>query len=49
MEKLRDESQRNGNINWNDGHQALIAYLQDTLLGSALSGQAAAHRRAAAE
>ncbi len=41
-EKLRDEAQRNGNINWNDGHQALIAYLQDTLLGSALFGQAAA-------
>jgi hypothetical protein len=42
VEKLRDESQRNGNINWNDSHQALIAYLQDTLLGSALFDQAAA-------
>jgi hypothetical protein len=42
VEKLRDEAQRNGNINWNDGHQALIAYLQDTLLGSALLDQAEA-------
>jgi hypothetical protein len=29
-------------INWNEGHQALIAYLQDRLLGSALFDQAAA-------
>lgn len=41
VEKLRDEAQRNGNLNWNDGHQALIAYLQNTLLGSALFDQAA--------
>lgn len=31
VEKLRDEAQRNGNINWNQDHQALIAYLRDTL------------------
>jgi hypothetical protein len=42
VEKLRDEAQRNGNINWNDSHQALIAYLRDTLLGSAVFDQAAA-------
>jgi hypothetical protein len=41
VEKLRDEAQRNGNLNWNHGHRALIAYLQDTLLGSALFDQAA--------
>ena len=29
VEKLRDEAQRNGNINWNQDHQALIAYLRD--------------------
>lgn len=41
VEKLRDEAQRKGNLNWNDGHQALIAYLQDSLLGSALLDQVA--------
>ena len=41
VEKLRDEAQCNGNLNWNEDHQALIAYLQDTLFRSALFGQAA--------
>lgn len=36
VEKLRDEAQRNGNINWDSGHEILIAYLRDKLLGSAL-------------
>lgn len=25
-EKLRDESQRNGNINWDEGHEILARY-----------------------
>jgi hypothetical protein len=41
VENLRDEAQRNGNLNWNSGHQVLTAYLHDTLLDSALFGQAA--------
>lgn len=36
VEKLRDEAQRNGNINWDTGHEILIAYLRDNLPGSAL-------------
>jgi hypothetical protein len=35
-EKLRDESQRNGNINWDDGHEILAGFLLDTLTGSAV-------------
>ena len=42
VEKLRDEAQRNGNINWNGGYETLIAYLRDNLLGSALFDQTAA-------
>ena len=34
IEKLRDEAQRNGNINWDDGHEILAAYVRDTLIGS---------------
>jgi hypothetical protein len=36
VEKLRDEAQRNGNINWDSSYETLIAYLRDNLLGSAL-------------
>jgi hypothetical protein len=32
VEKLRDEAQRNGNINWDIGHEILIGYLRDHLL-----------------
>ena len=42
VEKLRDEAQRNGNINWDGGYETLIAYLRDNLLGSPLFGQTAA-------
>jgi hypothetical protein len=35
-EKLRDESQRNGNINWDDGHEILARYLLDTLTASSV-------------
>ena len=41
VEKLRDEAQRNGNINWDGGYETLIAYLRDNLLGSALFDHAA--------
>lgn len=30
-EKLRDESQRNGNINWDTGHEILARFILDTL------------------
>ena len=33
IEKLRDESQRNGNINRDDGHQIMLNYIEATLLG----------------
>jgi hypothetical protein len=42
VEKLRDEAQRNGNLNWGSGQEAFIAYLRENLIGSALFGQAAA-------
>jgi hypothetical protein len=35
-EKLRDESQRNGNVNWDEGHQILATFLLDTLTASAV-------------
>jgi hypothetical protein len=34
-EKLRDESQRNGNCNWDEGHEILAKFLLDTLTASA--------------
>jgi hypothetical protein len=33
-EKLRDESQRNGNTNWDEGHEILAKFLLDTLTES---------------
>ena len=33
-EKLRDESQRNGNINWDDGHEILASFILKTLQSS---------------
>lgn len=40
IEKLRDEAQRNGNINFNPScHLILIAYLRNYLLDSALFDQ----------
>jgi prepilin-type processing-associated H-X9-DG protein len=32
VEKLRDEAQRNGNVNWGDGHVRMLAYLRRHLL-----------------
>jgi hypothetical protein len=34
IEKLRDEAMRNGNINWDEGHEILLHFLRSTLLGS---------------
>jgi hypothetical protein len=36
VEKLRDEAQRNGNVNWGAGHALLGAYLRDVLTSSGL-------------
>lgn len=36
VEKLRDEAQRNGNINWDSGHEILVEYIRHKLLGSGL-------------
>jgi len=45
-EKLRDESQRNGNANWDEGHEILAKFLLDTLTESAvLSDQSKAQLR----
>ena len=34
VEKLRDEAQRNGNINWGPSHARLAEYVRDTLVSS---------------
>ncbi|MEU0570855.1 hypothetical protein ABZ297_36425 [Nonomuraea sp. NPDC005983] len=36
VEKLRDEAQRNGNIDWDEHHERLLAYLRETLTRSGL-------------
>ncbi|MFI7425057.1 hypothetical protein [Nonomuraea sp. NPDC049684] len=36
VEKLRDEAQRNGNTNWDEHHERLLAYLRATLTTSEL-------------
>jgi hypothetical protein len=41
VEKLRDEAQRNGNMNWDDGHEILAAFLRDTLVRSGTFDKAA--------
>ncbi len=33
IEKLRDECSRNGNCNWDEGHEILACYIRDTLNG----------------
>ena len=33
-EKLRDEAHRNGNMNWDQGHEILADYIKKTLLKS---------------
>ncbi len=34
VEKLRDEAQRNGNGNWDTGHEILAKYIETTLINS---------------
>lgn len=36
VEKLRDEAQRNGNCNWDDGHETLARFVRETLVDSGL-------------
>jgi len=36
VEKLRDEAQRNGNVNWDDGHKILARFVRTTLIDSGL-------------
>lgn len=36
VEKLRDEAQRNGNMNWDDGFEILLGYLERHLLDAAV-------------
>jgi hypothetical protein len=36
IEKLRDEAQRNDNVNWDEGHVILAGFVRDTLVGSEL-------------
>jgi len=40
-EKLRDESHRNGNINWDEDHVILANYLLETLTASSVLSDAA--------
>lgn len=36
LEKLRDEAQRNGNLNWRSDHVILAGYIRNQLIGSGL-------------
>ena len=36
VEKLRDESTRNGNVNWDDGFNLLLTYIEDRLTDNAV-------------
>jgi len=42
IEKLRDEAQRNGNLNWGAGHVILSGYIRSQLIGSGIFTDAAA-------
>lgn len=45
-EKLRDESHRNGNVNWDEAHEILARFILDTLTtSSVLTDQAKAQLR----
>jgi hypothetical protein len=41
VEKLRDEAHRNGNMNWDGGHEILAAFVRDTLVGSTVFDESA--------
>ncbi|MFF2163785.1 hypothetical protein ACFVWP_24120 [Streptomyces sp. NPDC058175] len=43
VEKLRDEAGRNGNINWDDGFERLVLFLQRTLSDPQVFDASAAH------
>jgi hypothetical protein len=43
VEKLRDEAQRNGNVNWGEGHVMLAEYLRETLTSSGVFAEATVH------
>jgi hypothetical protein len=36
VEKLRDEARRNGNCNWDEGHEILTRFVRETLNASGL-------------
>ena len=38
VEKLRDESVRNGNVNWDEGHAELARFIHTILLSSGIFG-----------
>lgn len=38
---MRDEAQRNGNVNWRSDHERFVAFVRGTLLGSGLFDTAA--------
>jgi len=40
IEKLRDEAQRNGNVNFGDGHKLLAKFVMETLVNSGIFEQA---------
>jgi hypothetical protein len=40
VEKLRDEAQRNGNINWDEGFELLLEFLRDKLLDPSVFDEA---------
>ena len=42
VEKLRDEAQRNGNVNWGAGYVILSGYIRTQLIGSGIFTGAAA-------
>jgi len=41
VEKLRDEAQKNGNCNWDRGHEILCSFIRDTLCNSGVFDSAA--------
>ena len=41
VEKLRDEAQRNGNLNWDTGYEIFIGYLRRHLLSAPLFDETA--------
>lgn len=44
VETLRDEAQRNGNVNYKNNHKKMAVFVRDTLIGSGYFGQADVER-----